>query len=76
MSLNILSYLLLETNQALFYQNFIEKGQADSFGISGLNIGSIVSFIFTLKNVKIPSDQFTRTIEETFNSLIESGIDM
>ncbi len=33
--LNILSYLLLQINQAIFYQEFIEAGLADSFGMSG-----------------------------------------
>lgn len=51
--LNILSYLLLETNQAVFYQEFIESGLADSFGSSGVNVNSWVSWAVTLKNAKI-----------------------
>ena len=53
--LNILSYLLLDSNQALLYQEFIEANLADSFGSSGFNASSLLSFGITLKNIKISS---------------------
>lgn len=52
--LNILAYMLLETNQAILYQQFIESQLADSFGMAGLNIGTVLTFGFTLKNASIP----------------------
>ena len=37
------------------YQEFIEANLADSFGSSGFNASSLLSFGITLKNIKISS---------------------
>lgn len=72
--LNILSYLLLETNQAILYQELIESGLADSFGYSGLQINTNLTFGVYLQNASLTQQDALQKIEDCLRRLADEGV--
>ena len=71
----MLSYLLLETNQANLYHDFIESGLADSFGFSGFFNYSIPVFSFSLQNSSLTNQEALQKFEESLQKIISEGVD-
>lgn len=72
--MKILSYVLLDGNQALLYEEFVEGGSVEALGHGGYWVGSMCTWNVVLRGVKLTPQEYLSQLKKVLRRIWEDGV--